>query len=471
MRKIIYIVATAVLLGGCHIYKKYERPEKIQVADSFRLADSTSQTAADTATIADVAWQDVFKDPKLQTLINYGLEHNTDLLSAIQKVNAAKASLMTSKLSFLPSLTLAPQGSVSSFNKSAASWSYNASVNASWEIDIFGRLMNAKRQAKVAMLQNVEYKQAVRTQLIATIADYYFTLMTLDRQLQISLETEANWKSSVETIRAMKDGGMVDQAAVSQSEANYYMISATIPDLKSQIMQQENALSTLLGESPRVIERGKLDQQKIDLPLKTGLPIQLLSNRPDVKNAECQLAAMYYNTNQARASFYPQITIGGSAGWTNAVGDVIMNPGKLLLSALGSITQPLFYRGANIAKLKIAKAQEEEARLNFQQTILNAGREVSDALIIYNAEEQKKELRDNQIASLLKSVDYTTELLKLGSSTYLEVLTAQQSLLSAQISETEDSLAQLRSVVSLYHALGGGRETGKENDSSQNKMK
>ncbi|MEG1575149.1 MAG: TolC family protein, partial [Bacteroidales bacterium] len=245
MKRIIYIIIIAVLLSGCHIYKRYERPKEIHVSESFRLPDSTTQTSADTITTANLAWQDVFTDPKLQALINYGIEHNTDLLSAIQKVNAAKAALVSSKLSFLPSLTIAPQGGVSSFNQSPASWNYNVSVNASWEIDLFGKLMNAKRQAKVIMLQNVEYKQAVRTQLIATIADYYYTLITLDRQLDISLITEANWKNSVATIKEMKKGGMVDAAAVSQSEANYYMISATIPDLKANIMKQENALSTL----------------------------------------------------------------------------------------------------------------------------------------------------------------------------------------------------------------------------------
>lgn len=471
MKKYIYTVVVALALSGCHIYKAYERPENIEVADSFRMPDSVAQTPGDTATIADLTWQEVFTDPKLQKLINYGLENNNDMLAAIEKVKEAKAALMTSKLSFLPSLTLAPQGGVSSFDLSAPSWTYNASVSASWEIDLFGKLMNAKRQAKVAMLQNMEYRQAVRTQLIATIAGYYYTLVSLDKQLAIYEETEQNWRSSVTTIKAMKEGGMADEAAVSQSEANYYMVLASIPDIKASILQQENALSVLLGNTPGIIERGTLDEQKMDIPLDAGLPIQLLSNRPDVRSAEYQLAGMYYSTNQARASFYPQISIGGSAGWTNSVGSVIVNPGKLLLSALASLTQPLFYRGSNIAKLKIAKAQEEQARLNFQQTLLNAGQEVSDALIIYEAEEEKREAREKQIEALYRSVESTTELMRLGTSTYLEVLTAQQSLLSAQITATQDRLAQLRAVVSLYHALGGGRDLTPENDTAQYKNK
>lgn len=471
MKKYIYILIVAAALSGCHIYKAYERPENIVVADTFRMPDSVAQAPVDTTTIADLTWQEVFTDTKLQKLINYGLENNNDMLAAIEKVKEAKAALMTSKLSFLPSLTLAPQGGVNSFDLSAPSWTYNASVSASWEIDLFGKLMNAKRQAKVAMLQNMEYRQAVRTQLIATIADYYYTLLALDKQLAIYEETEQSWRSSVATIKAMKEGGMTDEAAVSQSEANYYMVVASIPDVKASILQQENALSVLLGNTPGKIERGTLDEQTMDVPLHAGVPIQLLSNRPDVRSAEYQLAGMYYSTNQARSSFYPQISIGGSAGWTNSVGNTIINPGKLLLSALASITQPLFYRGSNIAKLKIARAQEEQARLNFQQAILNAGQEVSDALIIYEAEEKKRAARENQIKALHRSVESTTELMRLGTSTYLEVLTAQQSLLSAQITETQDRLTQLRAVVSLYHALGGGRDLTPENDTSQYKTK
>ena len=301
--------------------------------------------------------------------------------------------------------------------------------------------------------------------------DYYYTLVSLDEQLAIYEETERNWKSSVETIKAMKEGGMADEAAVSQSEANYYMVVASIPDIKASIIQQENALCVLLGNTPGVIRRGTLSQQKMEIPVEAGIPLQLLANRPDVRSAEYQLAGMYYSTNQARASFYPQISIGGSAGWTNSVGSVIVNPGKLLLSALASITQPLFYRGSNMAKLKIAKAQEEQARLNFQQTLLNAGQEVSDALVIYEAAEKKRDAREKQIDALYRSVESTTELMRLGSSTYLEVLTAQQSLLSAQITATQDRLSQLQAVVSLYHALGGGRDTTPENDSSQYKNK
>ena len=457
MRKFIYINISAVLLSGCHIYKKYERPEDINVASAYRTPEGMNNSPS-TNNIGNLEWKDIYPDEKLQELINYGLLNNTNLLIAIEKVNEAKAALTSARLSFLPSISLTPEGGVSSFDGSAASWSYNASASASWEIDLFGKLLNSKRKAQVALLQNKEYQQAVRTQLIATIADYYFTLTALDKQLAIYTITEQSWAESVETIKSMTEGGMTNEAAVAQYEAYHASIAAAIPDVKAEIIKQENALATLLGDFPKSIDRNSIDSQKCDFPIEVGIPVELLSNRPDVKNAEYQLAAMYYNTNIARSSFYPQLSIGGSLGWTNAAGAAITNPGGLILSALASITQPIFNKGVNIAKLKIAKAQEEQAKLNFKQVLLDAGREVSDALAIYDAELKKESKRELQIEKLSNAVEYTKELLTLGSSTYLEVLDAQQSLLSAQLTKTEDQLKKLNSITSLYHALGGGRE-------------
>lgn len=454
MKKIIYITLCALVLSSCNIYRQYERPE-VDVQDSYRLPDSSSVT--DTVSIADLSWTDIYTDPNLQTLINYGLENNTDLLVAMERVKEAQAALKSAKLSFLPSVSLNPQGGLS-YTGGATSWSYDASVAASWEIDLFGKLLNNKRKAQVVLLQNEEYKQAVRTQLIATIADFYFNLLALDKQLNIYTMTEQNWAVSVETIKAMKEGGMTNEAAVVQYEAYHASIAAAIPDIEAAIMKQENALSALLGNYPDVIARGNIDEQKIDFDIQAGVPLQLLSNRPDVKSAEYKLASMYYSTNEARSAFYPNIVIGGTAGWTNVIGGTIVNPGQFLASALASLTQPIFYRGANKARLEIAKAQEEEARLQFRQSLLNASMEVSNALITYDAELQKEVERERQIEALYKAVEYTNELLKLGTSTYLEVLDAQQSLLNALLSKTDDQLNKLNAVTSLYHALGGGRE-------------
>ena len=454
MKKIIYITICAFVLSSCNIYRQYERPE-VAAPDSYRLPED--MTSVDTTSIADLSWTDIYADTNLRTLINYGLENNTDLLVAMERVKEAQAALKSAKLSFLPSVSLNPQGGLS-YAGGVTSWSYDASVSASWEIDLFGKLLNNKRKAQVVLLQNEEYKQAVRTQLIATIADFYFNLLALDKQLNIYTMTEQNWAVSVETIKAMKEGGMTNEAAVVQYEAYHASIAAAIPDIKAAIMKQENALSALLGDYPDVIARGKLDEQKVEFDIQAGVPLQLLANRPDVKSAEYKLASMYYNTNEARAAFYPNIVIGGSAGWSNIIGGKIVNPGQFLASALASLTQPIFYRGANKARLEIAKAQEEEVKLQFRQSLLNASMEVSNALITYDAEVKKEVERDRQIEALYKAVEYTNELLKLGTSTYLEVLDAQQSLLNALLSKTDDQLNKLNAVTSLYHALGGGRE-------------
>lgn len=442
MKKIIYIALCLSTLSSCNIYRQFERPE-IETADSYRTLDGT--VSVDTANIACMSWTEIYTDPDLQVLINYALENNTDLLVAMEKVREAKASLKGAKLSFIPSVVLAPQGGLS-YSGGVTSWSYDISLAASWEVDLFGKLLNNKRKAQVVLLQNQEYQQAVRTQLIATIADYYFNLLALDKQLDIYIMTEQSWSVSVETIKAMKEGGMTNEAAVAQYEAYHASISTAIPEIKAAIMKQENALSALLGDYPKTISRGEIDNQKVNFDIEAGVPVQLLANRPDVRNAEYNWASMYYNTNMARSAFYPSLVIDAGLGWINP------------LNAIASLTQPLFYRGANKAKLEVAKAQEEEARLQFKQTLVNASMEVSNALITYDAELDKEVARDKQILSLYNAVEYTNELLKLGTSTYLEVLDAQQSLLSALISKTEDQLNKLNAVTSLYHALGGGRE-------------
>lgn len=442
MKKITYIILFTLFLSSCNIYRKFERPE-MSVADSYRNLDTNS--VVDTATIADLNWTEIYTDPNLQVLINYALENNTDHLIAMEKVKEAKAAFKSARLSFFPSAGLVFPTNMN-YSNGNTSVSYDASVTASWEIDLFGKLLNSKRKAQVVMLQSQEYQQAVRTQIIATVADYYFNLLALDKQLNIYTITEKSWATSVETIKAMKEGGMTTEAAVAQYEAYHASIAAAIPEIKAAIMKQENALSALLGDYPKNIERGTLDEQKVGFNIEAGIPMQLLANRPDIKAAEYNLASMFYNTNVARSYFYPNIVIDANLGWTGA------------LNLIGSLTQPIFYRGANKARLEIAKAQEEAARLQFKQAIVNAGMEVSNALITYDAELKKESERNKQIVALYNAVEYTNELLKLGSSTYLEVLDAQQSLLSALLSQTEDNLNKLNAITSLYHALGGGRD-------------
>ena len=455
---ILYAIILTVIMNSCHIYKPYNRPE-VNTSGMYRDTISVNDTlASDTANMGNLPWQKVFTDPYLQTLISQGLEQNSDLKTAALRVTEAEAGLLSARLSYVPSLNLAPQGTFSRIQDMLPhQWSYNLPVTASWEIDLFGRLLNTKRGAKAALLQSEAYKQAVQTQVIATIANTYYTLLMLDKQLAITEETAANWKKNVETMKYLKEAGRVNEAAVVQSEANSHMIEASIPDIRRQIRETENSLSVILGVAPQTIKRGKLEDQTFPEQLNAGIPVQMLANRPDVKSAEMSLASAYYNTNVARSAFYPQISISGTLGWTNLAGGQIVDPFTMIANAVGSLTQPLFNKGTNIARLKVAKAQQEEALIAFQQSILNAGQEVSNALTLYQTAEEKSIERKKQINSLEKSVEYTQELLTLGTSTYLEVLTAQQSLLSAQLSETSDSFQKIQSVINLYHALGGGR--------------
>lgn len=472
-KQIIYVVVASALLSSCNIYKSYKRPDDIKIDGLFRDTASVSltggygETDGDTATIASLPWREVFTDPQLQILIEQGLASNTDLQSAQLSVKQAEASLMSSKLAFLPSFALAPQGTISSFDQSKASQTYQLPITASWQIDLFGDLLNAKRGAKASLLQSKAYKQAVQTQLVAAIANYYYTLLMLDEQLAITQETAVKWEENVATMKAMKDAAMTNEAAVTQSEATYYSVLASIPELKQTIRETENNLCVLLGQAPQAISRGTLASQQMPAYVSAGVPLQLLANRPDVKAAEMALATAYYATNRARSAFYPLVNITGSLGWTNSAGGAIVNPGKLLASVVGSITQPLFQRGSLIAQLKITKAQQEQAKLSFQQALLNAGNEVSNALFQYQTNLEKETVRRQQVEALEKSVDFTTDLFKSGTegTSYLEIITAEQSLLSARLSEVSDTFSKIQAVVNLYQAVGGGQEP--ETDENQ----
>ena len=448
-------------MSSCHIYKTYDRPEDIVAEGLYRDTVAVNDTlVSDTANFGNLPWREVFTDPQLQALIEQALTSSPDIRTAALRVQEAQAPLLASKLAFIPALTLSPQGTVSSWDKGKATQTYSLPVTASWQIDMFGQLLNLKRQAQATLEQTLAYEQNVRVQLIANTANLYYTLLMLDRQLQITEGTAEILKKNTETMIAMKEAGFYNttEAAVEQSRAAYAQVQASIPDIRSSIREVENSLCLLLGEPAHGIERSVLEEQQLPNEFSVGIPLQLLSNRPDVKAAEQALASAYYNTNVARSNFYPRITLSGSAGWTNSAGAAIVNPAKLLASAVASLTQPIFQNGANIAKLKIAKAQQEEAKIQFQTTLLNAGNEVSNALDMYQACTEKVNARNMQVNSAKNAADYTKELFNLGTSTYLEVLSAEQSYLNAQLSEVSDTFSRMQAVISLYQALGGGRE-------------
>ncbi len=451
-----YIMLTLSLLAtlgmsSCRVYRAYQRPDLPEVDSLYRQSVPT-----DTASLADLSWRELFTDPLLQRLVDSGLMHNSDLRIAQLRVTEAQASLTASRLAYLPSVSLTPQGTVNAPEKAPTTRTFDLAASAEWEIDLFGKLLNEKRGAAATLAQQEAYRQAVETQLVATIANSYYTLLMLDRQLEISRSTAGIWAENVRVMQALKRAGQTTEMAVAQSVAEQSSVEGSVLTLERQINETENALCVLLGATPRSVERSSLDGQQFPDSLSTGIPLQLLHRRPDVRQSEAALATDFYATNTARAAFYPSITLGGSAGWTNAAGAVVSNPGQWLFTAVGSLVEPLFARGRNRANLKIARAQQEEALVNFRQSLLTAGAEVNDALVQWQTARQRLELDNRQIEALRSALHSAELLMQHSSQNYLEVLTARQSLLQAELDAASDRFDAIQGVVNLYHALGGG---------------
>ena len=442
-KNIIYVMCATALLSSCHIYKAYDRPEEITADGIYRDPVSVVDTLAvtDTTNMGNLPWQDIFRDSKLQALIEEGLANNVDMQAAILRVEEAKVLLTSARLAFLPSINFNPQGTITTMGDNEWAKAYSTPLSASWEVDLFGKLLNASRSQKTAYLQSEFSRQAVRSQIICGVANLYYTLLMLDRQVEITAENVDINKENVRAMEAMKEAGMTTEAAVAQSRAVYHQVEASLIDLKRQVRETENALAVLLAKAPQSIDRGTLDEQVF----------------PDDLTTEMTLASAYYTTNQARAAFYPGLNITATAGWTNGSGVQVSNPGQFMFQALASLAQPIFNNGKLIANLKVSKAEEEIARMNYQQTILEAGQEVSDALHLYDATNRRLMQDKQQVEQLEKASAYTKDLFQSGDASYLEVLTAQQSLLSAQLTEVSDNVQRMQAVISLYSALGGGR--------------
>lgn len=448
MKKIlipILLLLTIVSMNSCALYKEYERPE-IDFVDSLY---NRIPTADDYESIASLTWKELFADTLLHSLIELGLENNTDLEIARLKVEQAEATLKTSKLAFYPNVSFSAQ-----VGANQNGLNYSLAPTASWEVDAFGRLHNTKEGAKAALAATEAYQQAVQTQLIATIADAYYTLLMLDEQLDISKRTLNTWEENIRTLSALKRAGKTNEAAVLQAKANKVNVEASILSLEKQIIEQENSLSALLGLVPQEFERNELAEQVFPDTLLMGLPLSSLVNRPDVRQAEYKLVEAYYATNVARSYFYPSITLSGSAGWSGVSG----NPGDFIFNAVGSLMQPIFNQGKNKARLKISESQRQEALLNFKQTLLDAGTEANNALISWQTARKRLDSDKLQIVYLKGAVMNTQLLMKNGQADYLEVLTAQKNLLQAELTGTNDKYLEIQSVISLYHALGGGME-------------
>ena len=458
LNKIILLATASLVMTSCGLYNKYERPE-VNTKGLVRDTVSTTDTLAvsDTTSFGNLPWREVFTDSHLQSLIETALSNNTNLLNAALNVKMVEDQLMVAKPAFVPGFTFSPQGTLASWDGGKTSKTYSLPVTASWSIDLFGNLLNQKRSAQMSLLATRDYQQVVQTKVISNVANMYYTLLMLDKQLEVVNDmtklTEETWK----IMKIQKELGRVKETSVQSAEANYYSVQAQATDLKRQIRETENSLSLLLGQQAQSIQRGTFEGQSLPAEFSTGVSLQLLNNRPDVHYAEMSLAQCFYDVNTARSRFYPSISISGTGAFTNSGGGGITNPGKWLLSAVGSLTQPIFAHGQIIAGLKVAKSKQEQAFNTWQNAVLSAGSEVSNALVLYNSSDEKSKLEEKQVASLKKNVEYNKMLFNDGSATYLEVITAQQSLLNAELSKVADDFYKMQAVVNLYYALGGGR--------------
>lgn len=445
------------MLSSCHIYKKFDMPQDTAMTKEYVQA---KESAPDSTAYGNLNWQSVFTDPLLQDYINRALTNNVNLENARLNVDVARANLFGAKLSYLPAVAINATGAGASYAGSgfSGSWNYTIPMAISWEIDVFGKILNNKRSASAAVRMQEDYLQAAHSQIITGVATCYYTIATLNAQLALSKETAEIWAKNVEIMKDYKEAGRVNQAAVVQSQAQYWSILASITDLETALTQANNSMSLLLNEAPATWEIPATARMEVPQILRDGIAMRELAMRPDVRAAEEGLATAYYATNSARAAFYPGITITSNGGFTNLLGSFIKNPGDWFIQLAGSLTAPLFSRGQNIARLKGAKAQQQQAMNNFEHTLLSAAAEVNNYCVALDKTASKTAYLTEQVKNLEEAVEATNLLLAYdGKTTYLEVLTAQSSLLNAQISLLSTELAREQALINLYQSLGGGR--------------
>ena len=446
-------------LSSCGLYNKYDRPDVV-TDDIVRdpVAQNGALQSTDTTSFGNLPWRELFTDPQLRLLIEQGLEKNPDLLNAALNVQMVNEALKCARLAFLPSIALTPQGTISKLmtDPAVTTKSYQLPISASWNVDLFGNLLNAKRSAQMQLIATKDYQTVVQCNIISGIANLYYTLLMLDRQVEIVNDMEQLTKETWEMMKFMHENRVgYRSTAVQSAEAAYYSVQAQKVDLLRQTRETENALSLLIAQPAQTIQRGKLADQSLPTTFASGVSIELLNNRADVHSAEMTLAQCFYDVQQARSRFYPSITITGTGAFTNNNG--LVNPGKLLLSAVGSLVQPIFQHGQIVAGLKVAKMQYEQSYNKWQNAVLKAGNEVSNALVSYNSSAEKGELDSKRVAVLKQNVEDTKKLMSSSSNTtYLEVISAQSNLLNAEISEVTDQFNKMQAVVNLYLALGGG---------------
>ena len=454
MKPLVVAMALSVAMASCGLFKKYETPTDVPLIDEYARA---VEAPVDTTQLANLRWQEVFTDPLLQRYIAQALDSNTNLQNAKLNIDIAQARLQGAKLSFLPSIVFAPNGAGTKVGSYDMDWGWQLPLTVSWQVDVFGQLTNNKRAAESAVLQTEAYRQAVQSQIVAAVASTYYSLVSLHNQLDIYTENVTLWERSVQMMRDMKESGRFTEVAVVQAQANYYAVRAAIPDIRQGIIQAENTLSLLLNVKGRHWDVNGSSELELPVSIADGVPMSYLAARPDVRAAEQDFAQAYYAVNIARANFYPQLNITATGAFGTLLGSSVVDPAKWLLNLAGQLTAPLFSRGQNIATLKAAKIQQQQALNNFSYSILNASTEVSNALASIATYREKQVNVDAQRECLARAVEYNQDLMNLSTTTYLEVITAQQSLLQAQIQLENVKMNNNLSVINLYQALGGGR--------------
>lgn len=456
------LLAPVVLLSmqSCFVAKDYTRPTEEVVQEEFYRTDKLPQ---DSLSMAEISWREMFTDRFLTQYIETALENNIDIRVALQQIEASQAYLRQAKAAYLPSLTgnvsaahfELPANSGTNYPVSSVQ-QYEISADLSWEADIWGKIRSSEKAQQARYLQSVAAHKAVKTELIANVASIYYQLLALDEQQQITLRTINNRQSSLETIKALKQAGNVTEVGVKQTEAQLYRAQAVMIDLKNDIRLLENAFSILLGEAPHAINRTELQTQNITAPMKTGVPLQLLRNRPDVLAAEYNLINAFQLTNVAKSKFYPSIRVNASAGFQSIELNNLLDPDAFLASIIGSLAQPIFNRRQIKTEYEVSKAEQEIAFLQFRKAVLTASREVSDALYNYEAAVEKMQVKNNEFEAYDLATSYSEELLNNGFANYLEVLTARENALNAQLELVWIRYNELNAMVDLYEALGGG---------------
>jgi NodT family efflux transporter outer membrane factor (OMF) lipoprotein len=460
--KYLFFLSVFLVLSSCTIREKYQRSKDSISENLFR----TDLLPKDSSSIATLSWQEIFTDAILQKHIQNGLDNNLDIRIALQNIIGAESYLKQSKAVYQPILTIGTDYTFQTPSLNTQSGQiindrrynnlFDLSGNISWEVDIWGKMRAQEKSQMAQYLGTVAAHKTVKSDLVAAIASAYYQLLTFDEQKKIINETISLRKKNLETTKALKDAGTLTEVAIQQSEALVFNAESLLIDIDVQIELLENTMSFLMGIPSQKIERSTLAEQKMPASYKTGFPINLLSNRADVMQSEYALISAFELTKAAKAQFYPSLRINGSGGFQSSDIDRFFSVNSLFATVIGSLTQPIFNQRQIRTNYEVSLANKEKAYLNFRKTILNAGKEVSDALKVYEAQDHFIDLKRKELNAYQKSVVFSKELVNYGMANYLEVLNASVNSLNAELNISNAEYAKMKAGVELYRALGGG---------------